>query len=474
MGTRYAFCGVATASIIVLVTGISHGCSTACDDCGTGGGGQPPWPTGWDRNGQVVRCNLAEEPDPTTGGGPTEGVTCISNQSIWFMYDSDCNNHGLRDTYIKAICAKTFGGVPSDYSRPQGGWIGELDDYPTSEHEGQEDCDVMHSFSETEEIPVATDATLLSTGEYDRCSRESYCATLAKIIDEFPGDGILPDPWCNVSPGGESETPGPWRCVGSSSGACGRAILESCAPNDCPICPVVQPGDKDYCVIASSETEASEDCEQVCLKDHTALDYTLGVLYTQDLECEVFDDNVMVWVSDVVDECYNVDYEITTAAEPFVFTADLLIDGGANASSSEDANIGFIDYRVENCVGLVCDIVIDGLELAYMEYGGTLYDDEENPYSYSVEGVSIHLVEPVRGTVTSFVTSPPVVEFPAEIFELRLSTGNVMLDTVSLGAVGPVQLPVNQVTGTYGGGVLALQITYETVDATMLLTLTTF
>jgi hypothetical protein len=50
----------------------------------------------------------------------------------------------------------------------------------------------------------------------------------------------------------------------------------------------------------------------------------------------------------------------------------------------------------------------------------------------------------------------------------------VVLDGTALGAVGPLEMAVDQVTGTYDGGVLTLDIAYDTLDATMLLTLTTF
>lgn len=459
--------------LLLMSAGMSQACSTLATDDGGGEGG-PSYPAGWTRNGQVVTCQLAESPDPTTGEpGPQEGFTCVAKESIWNQSEPDCLNHGLRTVYLQAMCATTFGGVPSDYlAKPVGGWIGDLDDYPTEDFDAQSFCDVTHSFDETDEIPTATDMIPLSTGQYDRCDRESYCLTLAAIISEFPTDGIEPDPWCNVSPGGESEDPAPWRCVGSSSDACGLAELPEYYPSDGPICPIVTPGGKDYCVIASSELEASTKCDDVCDKADTAYLETYGAGYTETLHCDVFGDETMLWVSDVLDECYNVDYEISAAAEPFIFDSDLMIDGGANASSS--SNLGFIDYRVDNCVWPLCDITIDGLELSHALYSGTFYDDEENPYPYSVNGISIHLVEPVSGTVTSFFSSPPVVAFPSDLFEMRLSTGDVEVDSTSLGAIGPLSMPINQVTGFYSGGVLTLDITYETVDATMVLTLTTF
>jgi hypothetical protein len=40
--------------------------------------------------------------------------------------------------------------------------------------------------------------------------------------------------------------------------------------------------------------------------------------------------------------------------------------------------------------------------------------------------------------------------------------------------MGPLYMVIDQVTGTYSGGVLTLNVGYDTVDATMLLTLTTF
>ena len=182
----------------------------------------------------------------------------------------------------------------------------------------------------------------------------------------------------------------------------------------------------------------------------------------------------MVWVSDVFDECYNVRYEIDPdAVTAFSFSADLVIEGGANASVGDADNLGLIDYRVENCVGEACEIVIQGLELSYMVYAGTYYDDMNDPFPFSIDGISIGLSVPVRGTITPSLSGPPVVAFPSEMFGVSVYTGDVQVDSVSLGAVGPITTVTDQVTGTYSGGVLTLDIAYESVDATLLLTLTT-
>jgi hypothetical protein len=456
-----------------VLLGVAQGCSTACADCGDdgGGGAGDSWPAGWDPTGKVVKCQLAEEPTPTTGdeNDPSDGFTCVARDSLAKGYNEACSEHALDPLYLQSICATTFGGVPSDYrANPIGGWFGELDDYPTSATDNQGFCDVNHSFSEANEDPVGTDMVPLSSGELNPCSRVSYCDTLAAIIATFPIEEIPPDPWCNVSPGGNSEEPGPWQCVGSSTDACGHVNMTQL------ICPIVKPGDKEYCVIASSELEASGKCSAVCDKADASYESTYDTDYTDPVDCGVFDGNTMVWVSDVVDECFNVDYEITSAAAPFHFTAELTLASGANASSSEVGNLGFIDYDVVNCVGFDCDITINGLELSYAVYSGTYYDEEENPYSFSVDGVSVHLAEPVTGVVISQLTSPATVSFPAEHFELNLGTGDVEMDSVSLGALGPLTLPVTDVTGFYSSGVLYLFISYETVDATMLISLTTF
>ncbi|WAS90062.1 hypothetical protein [Nannocystis punicea] len=134
-------------------------------------------------------------------------------------------------------------------------------------------------------------------------------------------------------------------------------------------------------------------------------------------------------------------------------------------------NLGFIDY----CVGQACDITIENFGLHYAEYTGTFYDAVDDPYPFSVDGIWISLAEPVRGTMTPSVSSPPVVSFPSGVFWVRLSTGAVALDGTPISTFGSATVPVDQVTGIYDGGVLTLYIGYETVDATtMSLTLTTF
>ncbi|WP_434420198.1 hypothetical protein [Nannocystis pusilla] len=159
--------------------------------------------------------------------------------------------------------------------------------------------------------------------------------------------------------------------------------------------------------------------------------------------------------------------------EPFHFSGDLLLDSGAHASVGSD-NLGFIDYSVENCVGQACDITINNFGLHYAEYTGTFYDAADDPYPFSVDGIWTSLAEPVRGTITPSVFSSPVVSFPFGVFWVRLSTGAVALDGTPISSFGSVSLPIDQVAGTYSGGVLTLYIGYETVDATMSLTLTTF
>jgi len=155
------------------------------------------------------------------------------------------------------------------------------------------------------------------------------------------------------------------------------------------------------------------------------------------------------------------------------FEADLTLDNGGQASSDSIANLGVIEYSIENCVGTTCDITIEDLELSYALYSGTFYDDEETPFPYSVDGVRLHLVKPVEGVMTTIGTSPTILGFKSEQFTMHLTTGAVELDNVSLGAVGPLTLPITQVIGTYSSGALTLFITYETVDATMFITFTT-
>lgn len=250
-----------------------------------------------------------------------------------------------------------------------------------------------------------------------------------------------------------------------TNGACGYIDIVD------PICPRTDPGGKDYCVIATDEEDASEKCETVCDKSHTLYLEVYDSDYTTHLDCDVYALNEMVWVSDVVDECANPDQKTTTASEPFAFEVDLTLDNGGQASSDSIVNLGFIEYSIENCVSSTCDITIDDLELSHAVYSGTFYDEEETPYSYNVEGVRLHLMRPVEGTIRTS-TSPEIVSFSSN-FSMHLTTGDVELDNVSLGAVGPLTLPITQVFGNYDSVALTLFITYETVDATMFITFTT-
>ena len=253
------------------------------------------------------------------------------------------------------------------------------------------------------------------------------------ILNAYPNAGIEIDPWCNLNPGGDMDFPAPWRCVGSADDACGNLYLTNeNYPGPTEECPITEPGGKDYCVIAMTETEASSKCEDVCTAVHLALDQKWDSLVYPDndhLDCTVFAPNTMIWVSNAHDECHNFSYEIDRlTVTPFSSEADLLIDGGANASYSSDENLGFIDYRIENCVGTTCAITIEGLELSYAKYSGTYYDSNNDPSPYSVDGVWVGLSEPLIGTVTSSTSAlnpPPIVAFPSQDFSVSVAVGDI-------------------------------------------------
>ena len=111
--------------------------------------------------------------------------------------------------------------------------------------------------------------------------------------------------------------------------------------------------------------------------------------------------------------------------------------------------------------------------LSFAAYLGTFLDVNQDPFQYSVNGVSLRLLEPVRGSLTA-LGALYLVSFPSDAFEMSLSTGDVVLDSVSLGEINDLSLKIDQVSGVYSGGALILNIGYETIDSSISITLTTF
>ncbi|MCY1004302.1 hypothetical protein OV079_01715 [Nannocystis pusilla] len=119
----------------------------------------------------------------------------------------------------------------------------EVDDYPTSEFDDMNSCSVAQPFENYEEVPAATNMVPLDTGHYDQCSRESYCTTLAELIDVYPSLGLEPDPWCNLGPSGDPQADRPWSCVGSTSSACGFVYEDwGYSEEETDRCPYTKPG----------------------------------------------------------------------------------------------------------------------------------------------------------------------------------------------------------------------------------------
>jgi len=275
-------------------------------------------------------------------------------------------------------------------------------DWPASTNSGRE-CYVDADFTISSEDPEVTKQVLFSSGAFDQCSRESYCETLDAIIDEYPGEAE-PDPFrCNVAPTGDPEELGPWICVGSSTDACGYAyITNDNLPDPTTICPYTKPGGDEFCVL-STEEDASADCHALCDIASSKYDDNYGpVVYPAlgHFDCSVFDLETMVWASDPNTQCYNPKpIDPTEDFIPFLFEASLAIDGGAHASMVPDEQFGLIDYEVSNCGGGYCDIWIKDLFLPYMEYAGTYYDSTSAPFPYTVSGISLELMGPVKGLV---------------------------------------------------------------------------
>ncbi|WP_434419028.1 hypothetical protein [Nannocystis pusilla] len=479
-------------ALTLVSAGAILGCSTA-DSPINSASWHPPdppsLPPGWeisDLDGRFVECRLASGTGAATGANEPPMVTCVPSISIGGGHeppDPDCFTYGLRTEYLQAICARTFGGDPQDYEANEAlDAFTDVDDYPSWEFDAMPWCSVSRSFDSLDEVPAVTSMLPLNTGHYDQCSRESYCTTRAELIAVYPSLGLEPDPWCNLGPNGDPQAERPWRCVGSSSSACGFVYeYWPTSEETTDLCPYTKPDGRNYCVIAADESAASDLCTKVCLEAHDIYLDEHGTNYRAEgyLDCNVFDALTMEWVSDVKEECRNAYYDMrfddsTQSIEPFHFSGDLLFDSGAHASIGSD-NLGFIDYSVENCVGQACAITIKNFGVHYREYTGTFYDAADDPYPFSVDGIWISLAEPVRGTITSSVSSPPVVSFPSGVFWVTLSTGAVALDGAAISTFGAATLPVDQVTGTYNNGVLTLYVGYETVDATtMSLTLTTF
>lgn len=478
----------------VIAAATLGGCSTAANP------GGDSWPEGWNRTGYFVKCTLAYEPIPTTGdpNDPNEGVVCVHEQSL-AETNAQCGGAGETvqplpsDVYLLAICAKTFGGVPSDYVRPNVDpfdWRQMVDNYPEWGDESTNRCDVNIDVWFSNEDPVATNIEpLIATNPpdppyvpYNSCSLDSYCQMLEDVMAEFPGEGDLSDPFrCNLGPNGDVNEPRPWRCVGSSStnsmtGACG--VLWG----NHPVCPKVWHDDplvstdgQDLCVLADSEADASSACEDLCGAYHDLyLTFYEAWEYPPSdyIDCSVFGPNTMTWVADPAAECDNRAQIDPLSVSMISYSGGLAIDGGTNAVSNSNGAVGLLDYRFENCAGSTCDVVIENIALSALTHTGNYFDVNGLPFPYSIHGIKVEMLEPLRGVRTINPASGASTLSFSSGFDAWVIAGDVEVNSISLGPVDPFVASVSNVSGTYTGGVLTLEVVYETVDSTIELTLT--
>lgn len=417
---------------------------------------------------------------PTEGGGDQQ-VTCVDRSAFGIVdleNQDECIFQPMSDLYFQAVCAATFGGTPSDY-REQDDWKFDVSEYPTSSYDPTAYCDVSADYESIDEIPSVEPQNLIpfNLTPYDRCSPTSYCETLGEIITAFPG-AAEEDPFhCNLNPSGDANKPGPWVCIGSATDACGEAAIpESFAyPDPIRWCPVIGDAHTPYCVLSTSAM-ASADCESLCVFDSAKNDYILGATDyppATHFDCDVFDaPAIMIWASDIASECRNQQPIVPSLTlSPFSFSASLTTDGGHSASLGPNGTFGLIDFAVDNCSGGYCDILVSDIFTPSLEYNGTIYDALSTPDPYVLAGVSLTLMSPVQGIVTQNVSAPWAVEFPSGSFEVLLSADSISVDGTGF-PFSPAMMNITDVTGTYSSGVLSLDIGYETIDATMLVTLT--
>ncbi|MEZ5480589.1 MAG: hypothetical protein R3E95_24825 [Thiolinea sp.] len=431
-------------------------------------------------------CNsLAEPPNPsstsaTTGTPPLDFnedgvfVRCGQGQYICVpSFATECENSwGQSELYLKATCAKTFGGSPEDYSDIKSANI-SVDDWPQNGQNTVHECEAGWDYNTTSETPIITNAILFhGQGQISEdCGWGEYCEWLDAA--QQSGLSVPDDPVCNTGDTEGASEPGPWRCLGSNGLACGLAIVNE---ENTQICPVESAAgaNTDICLIASTEEEASFLCEEYCNGRQGVFDVidieNSDYLIVEDLNCNVFDALEMERVSDVEAECANSevfpgDMENAT---PFGFTASLVTNAGGSAASS--GHYGALSYSVDTCSQGECPILISGITLVADEYIGTYLSPSGTPQEYVIEGVSVALLQPSAGVVDE---SSGRVHFPSSDFHVSVHTGPTSLGGVPIPPIHGQVFAVDQVVGMYRSGILTLNVSYNTIDANASFSITT-
>lgn len=432
-------------ALALLMLSAALGCSTAAEHT-TGGSsdtdGLPPYIT----DGKFMTCQ-----HKTTN---QSHVICIDDESVPSGISCTDGPQGFRDTYVAAVCAHTFGGSPNDYDVS----FVKVSDYPQAGYPETMDCAVDDDYSTLSETPSVDNVDFFPFGSYNECSEDSYCLA-ASALNTLYGTEV--DPYrCNDG------TLGAYRCVGSRGAACGL-VLKNGVPE--VRCPLDTKTEEEYCVLGSDPADAAAECAALCMADHEKLWGGGNPNYPSQfwMDCDEFYPNAMLFIYNTSQYCPNKQPIDPAALAQAEFLVSLVTDeGGSTVSTGNDA---YLAYVVDNCTPTACDIEISSVLIPYKDYTGTFHDASGAPYSWQVAGVSLDLLAPVRGTVDFRGT----VTFPAASFELWLATGAVQFGGMPFDSIAGLNLSVDQVVGSYQNGVLTLNITYNTIDANVSISLTT-
>lgn len=449
-----------SSSLVACIVSFT-GCSTLADPPseGTSDGGPTPIPISDD--GVFIECGTGQ-------------YVCMPTPHVY------CGPYAMDTLYRSATCASTFGGDLGDYFLPSEVFQ-KVNDWPQAGQNTKKLCETTFNYDNTSETVDGTTYGITNLIPFhgsplmEGCTTAGYCEVIAAIQQAMLT--VDDDPLCNVddSPTGGNSVGnallGPWRCIGSGSSACGMAEENNVPSAICPI-PADAAVGTDVCVLAVDEEDASEKCTKQCIGMNGAflLDDSESSSYevTEELQCDVYDATDMVWVENVDAECaFAHVYPGLVTPTPFDFSASLVTNSGGSTGIS--GHYGSLDFLISNCSSGQCDISINDIMLPYSSYNGS-FSNSTTSLSYSVSGLQVRLLKPVLGVLNE---STGGVTFPTSPFEVMVSTGGIILDTVPMSPIDEVFFAADQVVGNYRRGILTLNINYNTIDANMALTITT-
>lgn len=134
-------------------------------------------------------------------------------------------------------------------------------------------------------------------------------------------------------------------------------------------------------------------------------------------------------------------------------TVGLVTSGGGSTGNNDI--VGYIGYDVSNCSGGTCDVTIDALEMKKTDVAGTLWGFAGPIATYEIDGLDVHLLQPVHGTLNQ---SSGTITFPTDPFVGMLTIDEFAVDSTPLG-YWENTLYLSQATGLLSSGVLQLTLT---------------